>query len=97
MERFGASRFSSVARALADEARRCGLAAPGFRSPPRLPGALRTIRRAGDRSVVAIRLTGRPPAEVITDMVEGVVVANRLAGDRAALARHALLEALDVA
>jgi hypothetical protein len=97
VERFGASRFSSVARALAEEARRRGLAAPGFRSPPRVPGAVRTIRRAEGRAVIAVRLTDRAPAEVITDMIEGVVVANRLVGRPADQARGALLEALDVA
>ena len=92
-----AAGFSAVARLLADEARRRGLAVPGFRSPPRLPDARRTIRRAGDSAVVAIRRDGRATEEVIADMVEGVLVANRVAGAdaerfRAELAASATLD-----
>jgi hypothetical protein len=78
-----AAAFSAVARLLADEARRRGLAPPGFRSPPRLPDAPRTIRRQGDSAVVAIRRAGRPADAVIADMVEGVLVANRVSGAQA--------------
>jgi hypothetical protein len=78
-----ASTFSAVARLLADEARRRGLAAPGFRSPPRLAGAPRTIRRHGTSAVVAVRRNGRPAGDVIADMVEGVLVANRVSGAEA--------------
>jgi hypothetical protein len=78
-----ASTFSALARLLADEARRRGLAPPGFRSPPRLPDAPRTIRRQGGGAVVAIRRAGRPADEVIADKVEGVHVANRVSGPQA--------------
>jgi hypothetical protein len=93
-----AAAFSAVARLLADEARRRGLDAPGFRSPPRLPGAPRTIRRLSAGSVVAIRRAGRPAEDVIADMVEGVLVANRVSGAaaeqfRAELAASATLVA----
>lgn len=92
-----AAAFSTVARRLADEARRRGLAAPGFRSPPRLPDAPRTIRRHGDSAVVAVRRAGRAADDVIADMVEGVLVANRVSGPeaerwRAELSASATLE-----
>ena len=92
-----AARFCAVARLLADEARRRGLAPPGFRSPPKLPDAPRTIRRQGASAVVAVRRAGRPADEVIADMVEGVLVANRVSGAeaerwRAELAASATLD-----
>ncbi|HUS62860.1 MAG TPA: hypothetical protein VMY34_11725 [Acidimicrobiales bacterium] len=86
-------RFSEVARLLASEARARGLTAPGFRSPPRIPGADRTIRRAAAGSaVIAVRVRGRPFDMVIADMVEGVLVANRLTAPAAQEARAAMLE-----
>ena len=58
-------------------------AVPGFRSPPRLPGVDRSIRRRPDgAAVVAVRVHGRSIEAVVTDMVEGVLAANR-AGRRA--------------
>lgn len=90
-----ALRFTEAARLLAAEARTRGLAAPGFRSPPRIPGADRTIRRAPEGSaVIAVRVKGRPFDLVVADMVEGVLVANRL---DAAAAQQARAELLDVA
>ncbi len=91
-------RFATAARRLGAEARRRGLAVPGFRSPPRLPGAVRSIRRRPDGSVfVAVRVHGRSVEDVVTDMVEGVLAANRSASGerRGAAAEHraALLEA----
>ena len=94
VERVSSVRFSAVARALADEARRRGLTAPAFRSPPRVEGAPRTIRRMGDRTVVAVRLRGRRADDVAVDMVEGVVVANGLDGAAAARCREELHAAL---
>jgi len=89
-------RFASAARTLGDAARRRGLQVPGFRSPPRLPGAERTLRRRRDGgAVVAIRLRGRPWVAVLGDMVEGVIVANRLGGADATRARTALWSALE--
>lgn len=98
VERLTATRFSVLAQRLADEARRRGLAAPGFRSPPGIPGAHRTIRRAGGQApgqapahvIVAVRRGDRPAAEVVADMVEGVVVANHLGGPDAARLRDEL-------
>src|SRR5436853_228923 len=93
-------RFATAARRLGAEARRRGLAVPGFRSPPRLPGALRGIHRRPDGSVfVAVRVHGRSVEAVVTDMVDGVIAANRPGpgqGDAAAAVEHraALLEAV---
>ena len=70
---------------------------PGFRSPPRAEGVDRTLRRRGDGAVmVAVRLRGRPWSAVISDMVEGVVVANRLAGSEADAVRRALWSGLEL-
>ena len=72
-------RFAETVRAVVTAARRRGLRPPVFRSPPRVPGADRTIRRTPDGgAVVAVRVAGRPFAAVQADVVEGVVVANRL-------------------
>lgn len=87
--------FAAAVRTLADEARRAGLEVPGFRSPPRLPGADRTLRRrAGGPPAVAVRVTDRDFAAIAADLVEGVVVANGLTGRAAASARRRLLAAL---
>ena len=67
-----------MARFLAAESREAGLEVPAFRSPPRRAGAPRTIRRLRDGAVIAIRLRGRGPDAVAEDMIEGIVVANRL-------------------
>jgi hypothetical protein len=88
-----AARFSALARVLADEARRRGLRPPGFRSPPRLPGARRTIRRSGDAAVVAVRRADRSADAVVADMVEGVLVANRVTGPDADRWRNELAAA----
>jgi hypothetical protein len=91
----GAAEFARVARRLADSARALGLVVPGFRSPPRLPGADRTIRRGGaGSSLVAVRSHDRPWAAVVADLIEGVVVANRLDQRTALRARAALWEAV---
>src|SRR5215213_3911176 len=74
-------RFAAAARALADEVRRHGLIVPGFRSPPRLTGADRTLRgRPPGRTTIAVRVRGRPWAAVLADLIEGIVVANALSG-----------------
>ena len=88
-------RFAAAVRALAVEARRLGLDVPGFRSPPRLAGADRSLRRRpGASPAVAVRLRDRPFAAIAADMVEGVIVANGLTGPRAAEVRTRLLAAL---
>ncbi|MBV8692658.1 MAG: hypothetical protein JOZ37_05960 [Actinobacteria bacterium] len=95
MEPATAVHFSAIARALAMETRRLGLVTPGFRSPPRRFGLLRTIRRVqGGGAVVAVRLSGRPVAAVAGDMVDGVLAANGLTGEPAQSTRAHLLAAL---
>jgi hypothetical protein len=88
-------RFAAAVRALANEARKLGLEVPGFRSPPRLAGADRSLRRRpGATPAVAVRLVGRPFEQVAADMVEGVVVANGLTGPKAGEVRQRLLAVL---
>jgi hypothetical protein len=71
-------RFADAAKAITDEARRAGLAVPGFRSPPRIPVDRSLRRRPGSTPAVAVRLRGRPIDLIVADMVEGVLVANGL-------------------
>jgi len=85
--------FTAAARRLGIEAHRHGLACPGFRSPPRITGARRTIRWSPAGAVVAVAIRDRPVSEVVEDMVDGLVVANRLSGPRARAARRSLLAA----
>ena len=82
--------FAAAARALAAAARRFGLAAPTFRTPPRLVGLDRTVRRHAQGGVVSVRIRGRLWVAVLADMVEGVVVVNRLDPRRANRARSDL-------
>jgi hypothetical protein len=80
---------------LGAEARAGGLTAPGFRSPPRLVGVQRSIRRwPGGGAMVAVVVRGRPWPAVLADLVEGVVAANGLVGPRADEARARLWDAL---
>jgi hypothetical protein len=79
--------FAAAARALAAAARRFGLAAPSFRTPPRLVGLDRTVRHRPQGGVVSVRLRGRPWAAVVADMIDGVVAVNRLDVRRANRAR----------
>lgn len=73
-----AIRFADVARRLGAAAHEAGLDVPAFRSPPRVAGAARTIRRYPAGAVVSVRLRGRPFADVVTDMVDGVLATNRV-------------------
>ena len=88
------ARFGHAARRLGAAARAAGLNAPAFRTPPRR-NAARTIRRLPGGVIVAVRLRGRPFAEVVADMVEGVVVTNGLEGGAATPVRSMLLAALE--
>ena len=90
MESERTPRFWELARAVVGEARRHGLAVPGFRSPPRLPGVVRTVRRTPGGGMVAVAWRGRSPAEVVADMVDGVVLVNGLKGPEAAACRQML-------
>lgn len=87
-------RFATTARVLGEAARRLDLAAPGFRSPPRVAEVDRSLRRRGEELVVAVRLRGRPWPAVVADMVEGVVATNELREAAASRARAGLWEAL---
>src|SRR6478735_8181516 len=84
MDRSSTVRFAHAARHLGAAARAAGLTVPAFRSPPRRPGAPRTIRRLPGGPVVAVVLRDRVFAEVVADMVEGIVIANRLQDPAAA-------------
>ena len=89
-------RFASAARTLGQAARQRGLVVPGFRSPPRLVGAERTLRRRADGGLtVSVQVRGRPWSAVLADMVEGVVVANGLGGSEATRVRTQLWTALE--
>jgi hypothetical protein len=89
-------RFAAAARSLGDAARAQGLAVPGFRSPPRLHGVTRSLRRRPDGGVtIAVALRDRPWVAVLADMIEGVVVANGLAGAPADRCRTALWSAVE--
>jgi hypothetical protein len=88
-------RFADAVRVLAAEARALGLEVPGFRSPPGLAGADRSLRRRpGGAPAVAVRLVGRPFDAVVVDMVEGIVVANGLRGAAAERVRARLQAAV---
>ena len=68
------------------------LEVPGFRCPPRVMGVNRTLRRRPDGigGVVAVRVADRPFTAVISDMIEGVVVVNRLEPELAGRVRSHL-------
>lgn len=94
MEGVPALRFAAAARSLATAARAAGLDVPAFRSPPRLPGVNRSIRRFPGGAIVAVRVRGRSFAPVLEDMVEGILVANRVRGEARPRLRLALLAAV---
>src|SRR5436305_15109593 len=94
MDRSSTARFAHAARILCAAARAAGLTVPAFRSPPRCAGAPRTIRRLPGGPVVAVVMRDRAFADVLADMVEGVVIANRLQEPAAARVRTSLLEAV---
>lgn len=87
--------FAAAARSLGQAAREQKLLVPGFRSPPRVAGVERTLRRRPDGgATVSVQLRDRPLVAVVADMLEGVVVANGLEGTAATRARTALWEAI---
>lgn len=89
-------RFARAVQALGRSARAQGLAVPGFRSPPRLVGVQRSIKRWPGGATVAVVVRGRPWPAVQADLVEGIVAANGLIGPAADRARAALWQALEV-
>jgi hypothetical protein len=86
--------FAHAARTLSAAAQARGLVIPSFRCPPRLVGVDRSLRRRTAGAVVAVRLRGRPWAAVVGDMIEGVIVANRLHPPAATRLRTELWELL---
>lgn len=87
--------FGAAVRAMAGEARRMGLVVPGFRSPPTVPGADRTIHHRDGQAVVAVRVRGRPFADVIADVIEGILVVNAVDHGRDLGVRRRLLAAAE--
>lgn len=87
--------FAAAARLIGAATQARGLVVPSFRSPPRLTGAARTLRRwAGGGATVSVEVRGRPYEAVVADMVEGVVVVNRVTGADATRLRTALWAAV---
>lgn len=91
----GAVAFGDLVRRVGTAARAAGLAVPAFRSPPRVPGAARSIRRLPGGTVVSVRIGARSEEAVAVDLVDGVIAANRLEERAAARMRAALLRAVD--
>jgi hypothetical protein len=94
VENLPALRFADAARRLGAAAHAAGLTVPAFRCPPRIAGAARTIRRYPGGTVVSVRLRGRPFEAALDDMVEGVLVANRVEPAEAVKVRPALEDAV---
>jgi hypothetical protein len=89
-------RYAAAVRSLGEAARRRGLVAPAYRSPPRLADCERSIRwRPDGGATVAVRLRGRPWVAVLADMIEGVVRANGLTGAEADHTRTYLWAAVE--
>ncbi|MCU1368883.1 MAG: hypothetical protein JWO77_77 [Ilumatobacteraceae bacterium] len=87
--------FAATVRTLGAAARERGLVVPGFRSPPRRPGAERTVRRTADgAATIAVAVRGRPFQAVVADLIEGLVLINELDGLAATRVRTALWEAV---
>lgn len=88
--------FGEAARALTTRARQLGLATPVFRSPPRIVGLSRTVRRRPDgQAIVSIAFRGRPWNAVLADMIDGILHVNDLDGRDACRARDELWETFD--
>ena len=89
-------RFAEAGRLLASAAAVLRVQAPSFRTPPRVAGVDRTIRRGSGGSVlVSVRSRGRAWPAVLADMIEGVVRANDLPPHEAARLRNELWRATE--
>ncbi len=93
-------RFAAAARTLGEVARAAGLVVPGFRSPPRIDGVDRTMKRQLDGAgletiTVSVRIKGRPWVSVLADMIDGVLAANCLTGPTAGAARTVMWGAVE--
>jgi hypothetical protein len=87
-------RFAHTVQALGTAARSLGLVVPGFRSPPRLVGVQRSIKRSPSGATVAVAVRGRPWPAVQADLIEGILAANRLTSPAVDRAREVLWEAI---
>lgn len=92
MEQPATVTFAAAARVLAAAARSYGLTAPSYRTPPRMIGLDRTLRRHQTGGAVAVKVKGRPWPAVVADMIDGVVAVNRLDSARANRVRADLWE-----
>lgn len=90
-------RFARTVQTLGAAARSLGLVVPGFRSPPRLVGVHRSIKRWSGGATVAVVVRGRPWAAVQADLIEGVIAANELTSPAADRARADLWAAIEPA
>ena len=88
--------FAETARIIGQVARSHKLSVPTFRSPPKIGEVHRSIRRGTDFSVVSVSFSGRPYSAVISDMIEGVLVANRLDKNRSDSFRALLWSSIDL-
>ncbi|MFL6206458.1 MAG: hypothetical protein ACJ739_14035 [Acidimicrobiales bacterium] len=88
-------RFAHAVQAIAGASRAQGLLVPSFRSPPRLVGVLRSIKRWEGGATIAVVVRGRPWPAVQADLIEGVVAANGLVPPDADRARSELWLALE--
>ena len=88
-------RFAQAVQTIATAARAHGLVVPSFRSPPRLVGVLRSIKRWDGGATIAVVVRGRPWPAVQADLIEGVVAANALAPPDSDRARAELWLALE--
>jgi hypothetical protein len=86
--------FVNAANLLGSVAGRFGLIAPGFRTPPRIVGVQRTVRRRPGGGVVAVAVKNRPVAAVLADMIDGVIVVNDIAPPESDTVRAALWSAV---
>lgn len=88
--------FAHTVRRLKEAATAAGMRAPSFVSPPRLATADRTIRwLENGGAMVAVRRGRRAADAVVRDMIDGVVVANRLSGSEAEDAARKLAACLN--
>jgi hypothetical protein len=96
MERTSTMQFVAAARLISREVQRYGLEVPSFRSPPGVLGVDRTIRRRARGGVVSVAVRERPFVAVLADMIEGVIVVNRLVSPDADQVRTALWAMLNI-
>lgn len=94
MDGVPALRFATAARRLGAAARASGLVVPAFRSPPRVRGASRTLKRYPGGAVVSVKLRDRTYGQVVDDMIDGVLVANRVSAESGPRLRRAFQLAL---